>query len=867
MPELQRGSIQPIFISYSRTDASIAFRLAAELRNAGIVIWLDVFELRPGDDWRAGLESALNSAAACVVLLSPDYAASDYCRKELYRAESLRIPIYPVLIRELEPKQWPIPVQGTQYVSILSSTDDVQFRTAFDSLLAAIRLLSPRQVQTPPGPETQYLVSLIAQLESKRGVLEYLDLQASSDYRMPARDDEWGFAQLENADEPGGGSSTGVRQAAADIRRFVLTGEPGAGKTTTLRRLALDAARDCLEGDRLVPLPVVLSLPEWHDGQTLEQFIRQGWPIGTDIMVELQEGRALVYLDGLNEMGAGAKQKIEALREWLQSATGPQRLVVTCRRSDYNNSNLRLGSLPVVALQALDEAGVQRFSAKYLGEKAPAFLAQITSGSDAARFSRLSTNPYLLSALIYLFEHSSGEAVPRNAGALIRGLARALWRRERQRGTPGWEPYETVEPRLSKLAYSMIDSGTTTSVTFLFALEHLGTRETVEALTSANLLSADAGQVSFYHQWMQEFFAANELMSMDLDSVLPRPEFSRRHLDRRSGKWDQVVTALLGVHAENASLIRQIGRIDPYYLGLWGQSVDQIAPHIHDLILTIVSEQLRDDDWQVRVAALLALGLIGGEESAGLAAHCLNDSYSREDGGGMVWKIIYPVRTAAAWTLGRIGHPSSVKALIQAVREPENNWDIPYWGNRNATGDALRALRIIATPEARREVSNWIQDGRHPYLFPQRLSDFSFAYLGHERDMKLYRDLLRELLSETGVERPHKDIDDFPRNYVAPGAAMYIFSELLRPIGLAALSETVNGLWTLDYFYIRPAFRRFGMGRALLKVVVDELKANGTRAAQVALQKDWSGALAFFQDSGFKQIAAADTRIRLERQF
>jgi hypothetical protein len=52
--------------------------------------------------------------------------------------------------------------------------------------------------------------------------------------------------------------------------------------------------------------------------------------------------------------------------------------------------------------------------------------AQLRFWETRGLFS-LDRNPYLLAALIYIYDHAPGGDLPRNAGTLFRMLVRALW--------------------------------------------------------------------------------------------------------------------------------------------------------------------------------------------------------------------------------------------------------------------------------------------------------------------------------------------------------------------------------------------------------------------------------------------------------
>jgi hypothetical protein len=112
------GSRRPVFkgfFSYNHRDAEVdphiveAFsselekRVDAKLVNARFEIWRDKEKLQVGDYWDQTIEGAIDSSDIFIVLLTPKWISSDYCRKEFEAFEKIEaarnsggyvIPIY-----------------------------------------------------------------------------------------------------------------------------------------------------------------------------------------------------------------------------------------------------------------------------------------------------------------------------------------------------------------------------------------------------------------------------------------------------------------------------------------------------------------------------------------------------------------------------------------------------------------------------------------------------------------------------------------------------------------------------------------------------------------------------------------------------
>jgi len=96
-----------IFISYSHQDKAFVDRLAAELVRERKTVWVDRWELRPGDSLIQRVQEAVGEASALIVVLSKASVASEWCRKELAVALSReltekRVVVVPALLEDCD---------------------------------------------------------------------------------------------------------------------------------------------------------------------------------------------------------------------------------------------------------------------------------------------------------------------------------------------------------------------------------------------------------------------------------------------------------------------------------------------------------------------------------------------------------------------------------------------------------------------------------------------------------------------------------------------------------------------------------------------------------------------------------------------
>src|SRR5580765_6794925 len=92
-----------VFISHGSEDRDEAADLSAFIEARGIKTWIAPRDVRPGQDYSAQLQHAIEQCAAFVVLVTDKANTSPYVRAETEMAFSTNKPIFPVRQSDIQP--------------------------------------------------------------------------------------------------------------------------------------------------------------------------------------------------------------------------------------------------------------------------------------------------------------------------------------------------------------------------------------------------------------------------------------------------------------------------------------------------------------------------------------------------------------------------------------------------------------------------------------------------------------------------------------------------------------------------------------------------------------------------------------------
>lgn len=364
-----------VFVSYSRLDSAFADRLVADLERAGHACWLDTNDIPGGEVWLAAIADGIERAYAFLTLVTQAANHSEWVRLEFLHAMKQQKYVIPLLAGNEDP-----PWYMADRQSISLRPDD--YGAGLAQLLGSLPsppVAGPSRTARTDGrqAELSYLRHLQlgelvhTELYTPMAGVAPVAAHGRLAVRVPsvAMHPEYQYLRGQaNRNDPAPGESRpyqDIVDAFAAVRRAVLLGEPGAGKTTTLWKIARNAV-DAAIADATAPVPLLVRLGKWTDAdEALYPFLeRQLGKLGPHVDRLVQAGRAVLLLDGLNEVPAREREaKARQVNSFLGDHTGLS-AIVSCRTLDYRAGVVL--DLDTITIRPLDPPRVRDFVIAHL---------------------------------------------------------------------------------------------------------------------------------------------------------------------------------------------------------------------------------------------------------------------------------------------------------------------------------------------------------------------------------------------------------------------------------------------------------------------------------------------------------------------
>ncbi|SNY56174.1 NACHT domain-containing protein [Paractinoplanes atraurantiacus] len=437
-------------------------------------------------------------------------------------------------------------------------------RSYADVLTAKLNVLELVGVETQFRPRTTLSVA-------------YISLAVTGD--RPTGKPHWEPALLRHS-RPDNTGAERVEQALAKRRRTLIRGEAGAGKSTLLRWLAVTAARGGFTGpltDWNGRVPFLIKLRSWPSALPApEQFLTgvadpiagtmpPGWAHR-----QLAEGRALLLIDGVDELPADRRPRVRTWLRDLLDTYPPSIVVVTSRPPAAHDSRVAVGRLDgfdSLTLERLSPADVRALIGQWHRAardspslpcppaELPRYERSLLTRLAANRhLYRLAGNPLLAAMLCALNLDREAHLPPDRMGVYQAAVDMLLHRRDTERGVPSALPDMTARERLQllqDLAWRLSlnnrsELSRTEAEAYLArrlaamprvhaepgpVLDHLIERSGV-------LREPAGGRVDFVHRTFGEYLAAHEAAEQNMGGMLA----GQAHLDT----WREIIVMAAG---------------------------------------------------------------------------------------------------------------------------------------------------------------------------------------------------------------------------------------------------------------------------------------------------------------------------------
>lgn len=105
-----------VFISHSAQDADWARSFAQSLKERGVNVWFDEFDVQPGESLREAVEAGLRNSDVIVTLLGAEPPSRANVFFELGAAIGMGKKVVPIVSRDIDPRLVPLDLRRRRYL-------------------------------------------------------------------------------------------------------------------------------------------------------------------------------------------------------------------------------------------------------------------------------------------------------------------------------------------------------------------------------------------------------------------------------------------------------------------------------------------------------------------------------------------------------------------------------------------------------------------------------------------------------------------------------------------------------------------------------------------------------------------------------
>ena len=594
-----------VFYSYSHKDESLRQKLETHLsllqRKGLIKPWTDR-RITAGSEWSNQIDDHVRSADIILLLISPDFLASNYCfdiemKIALERHEKKEAVVVPIILRPVDSHTSPfgklqcVPRDGKP-VTKFTNRDE-----AFAAIARELRALVTNKQAGDNSKHAEayekYRSWVVAQhryirFSGMAVVDERAEVEMAKVFVLPRVRPQKYSMQVVGDKRPEAVAVSEILTAAGAANRLMILGGPGSGKTTLLEALALAFVqpgnfpwaeklpnllpvfyriRD-LDKDLQEKGGVIWDRIQDHCCRGMQETLPAGF-----FQRQMHAGGLAILFDGLDEAGSLARRNeiVKMLGSFAAQLPAHCRLVVTSRPHDYRN-RFDESAWQHLDLDEFSDEEIQTFIAGWEKIHQPGSGSARQSGKDLwqALKSRpdilpLARNALLLTMIVRV--HFGLGALPDSRLGLYEKCTETLLKHWAEAKGLDQSPIDIEQKRklLQRLAYEMQGEAEqlTDNMTLQIDRSDLARRfaahlkedggpyqqvdKVIDRLHARDAILVQYGtskrgqdQFGFVHRSFQEFFAAGWLAN-----EIAEDEFRRQLFAARDG-WNETLCLAVG---------------------------------------------------------------------------------------------------------------------------------------------------------------------------------------------------------------------------------------------------------------------------------------------------------------------------------